>query len=463
MPFNPIPTGGLFIEVLFQLDGEHLWWPAFIKNICTTGSTRRNTVKVYGHIIYKATKIKSADYNEENGKVQFTSDKLLHVLDTNGNVESETSWRYDFTVPIQTDYKLTYYCEDERSPVHSTHMGSTPVHNIHKTTHEPVRNLATQNIDNGRVYNEVTGNTISNSDTVQVEVMTHFQNRVTALETMMRQSNEANIHEVWLNRLEVCKYTLRKKTLDLLQRPFTANRHKKKTPYSNVFQEHTIRIPISCDYQQFKFLLQDILSKYSVDSEVYIYPTALKTTQPNCATGPLHIVFRSLKDLAKYINITSDDDLLQMQFRRGKGKYSSAVSVLGSTINNHEDNTEGIDFFVGSSSSSFGQDSDPSQPACKSTLVYRLDTKAWDSVNNRFEHDFTTFNLRPSISPTDSFCIDSNKYFQMIWTHQPAPYRSTWSADSTFTGNIILGQLTLVLPTAEFYGRHTTSNIRFEL
>ena len=463
MPFNSLPTKGQFIVVLFQLDGEHLWWSGFINKLFTTGSPKRNTIKVYADIIYKATKTKSADYKEETGKVQFTSNKLLQVLDSDGNAESETSWRYDYTVPVQTDFKLNYYCENEQSSVLDQHMGTTPPQDINTTPQEPIHNLETQSADNGRVYNEVTGNTLNRVDILQVEIVKQFQNRITMLETMIRQSNEDKVREVWLNRLEVCKYSLRKKVLDILQRPFSSTRQKIQTPYSNVYQQHTIRIPISCDYQQFKFLLQDIISKYSIDSEVYVYPTSLKHTLPNYATGPFHIIFKHLKDLAKYINITSDNDLLQMQFRQGKGKDSSAVSVLGSTINNHEDSTEGIDFFVGSSSSSFGQHSDPSQSTCKSTTVYRLDTKAWDSVNNRFEHNFTKFNLRPTISPTDSFSLDSNKYFQMIWTHQPVPSRSTWSAESTFTGNIILGQLTLVLPTAEFYGRHTTSNIRFEL
>lgn len=457
------PTIGLFVQVLFQLDGENIWWPGYIDHIYTTGSSKRNTVKVYGDIIYKATKTKSAEYNEERGKVLFKTDNLLHILDANENTEAETTWRYNFIVPVENDYKVHYYNLSGQSCKVNTEQDSS-LDNEQVTGNDVTsRGKELEIAQNGRGSIEHTGNTINNTAVLQAEAFIQLQERVLKLEAMLNWSNKENVREVWLNRLELCKYILRKKTLDIMQRPFLATRPKKQTSFSNIYQEHTIRISIACDYLQFKFLLQDVISKYSLNNQVYLYPAYLNSTQPNCATGPLHIVFKQLKDLANYINITSDVDLLQMQFRRSKGNDSSAVSILGSSINDHDDNGQGIDFFVGSSSSSFGQDCDPTLSTLEATTVYRLDNKAWDTVNNRFEHNFNKLTLRPTINLTDSVPIDSNKYFQLIWTHQPVPHRSTWSADSTFTGNIILGQLTLVLPTAEFYGRHTTSTIRFQL
>ena len=459
MALSTLPMNGSFIDVHFVLDNETIWWPSYVENVYTTGSLKRNTLKVYGSLIYKDLTTSSAVYKEEKAKVQFKSDRILILLDTNGQEECDTSWRYNYNVPEAEDYKLKYNLSNGGP---DTALNSIP-------TEMAINNNAGKN--NPQPQQSEGLSLEGNTQTLAIELnkeasgeLQSLKNRITALEVYYGHVTKERIKELWLGRTDTFKLTLRKRFLDYMQRPLVLSRSRQKTSFSNVFQHNTIKIPIACDFQFFKVLLQNIKENYKTDEEIFLKPQILKTSLPNHTTGPLQVVFRSFSDLAKWIHVNSQDDLLNLHFRKGKGTLSTAVSILGSTVYDPDNDSTGIDIFVGSSSSTFGQDIECDTVTDNNTSqVYRLVDKEWDSGNNRFENDFRTIQARPLISASDSFAVESNMYFQLVWNYLPVPSRSSWSADSNYTGSVTLGTLTVILPSAELYGRNTISNLQYTL
>ena len=459
MDLSALPLNQCFIDVHFVLDNKTIWWPSFVDNVYTTGSLKRNTLKIYGSLIYKDLHTDSADYKEEKGKVQFKSHSILTLLDANGHEDCETSWRYNYNVPKVKDYKVKY------------NVSSGAPHSITNTMSTKMAIAKNRDINTTpRAEGEVTaleGNTQSLDLRLTKDASDELQNlknRITAVEAYYGHVTQDRIKELWRGRVDTFKLTLRKRILEYMQRPLVLNRSRQKTSFSNVFQHFTIKIPIACDFQLFKILLQDIKENYAMDEQIFLKPNSLKTSLPNHTTGPLQVAFKSFRDLAKWFHVTSEDDLLNLQFRKGKGPLSTAVSILGSTVYDPEDNSTGIDIFVGSSSSAFGQSTEfETGTDNNASSVYRLVDKEWDSGNNRFENDFTTIQARPLISVSDTLAVDSNMYFQIVWNYLPVATRSLWSADSTFTGSITLGTLTVILPSAELFGRNTLSNLQYSI
>lgn len=455
MSVSTLPLNHTFIDVHFVLENKTIWWPSYVENVYTTGSLKRNTLKVYGSLVYKDLTTTSAVYKEEEGKVQFKSDTLLILLDSNGHEDCETSWRYNYIVPEAQDYKVKY-CSHTAVPNSHSFIISNKLASTHGFGHT----MRHQDQGEGMSLEGTTHSPTVEQDTNASAEIQDLKSRITALEVYYGHVTQQRIKELWTTRIDTFKLTLRKRVLDYMQRPLVLNRSRQKSSFSNIFQHNTIKIQIACDFQLFKILLQDIKDNYESSEQILFKPKGLSTSLPNHTTGPLQVIFRSFRKLANWFHITSEDDLVNLHFRTGKGTMSSAVSILGSTVYDPEDNSTGIDIFVGSSSSNFGQETEVQN---NSSQVYRLVDKEWDSVNNRFENDFTRIHARPTVSASDILAVDSNNYFQIVWNYLPATTRSSWTADSTYTGPITLGTLTLILPSAELYGRNTISNIQYTL
>ena len=138
-----------------------------------------------------------------------------------------------------------------------------------------------------------------------------------------------------------------------------------------------------------------------------------------------------------------------------------AVRLLGATVFTTQDEVDSLDIFIGQSSSSFGvyinpgKDSEHSTTGCSTPCVYLLDTKTWDSVNNKFSKSFQRLPVQPTLDTTGEKSFRSIHFFQMLWTkHQPT-IRKGWSYDSRFTSSTTLGSLTFHLPTTELNGQET--------
>ena len=114
-------AGGHFISVRFDLNNQRVWWPSVVTHISVRRSARRNTLKVYGHLLYHELQLQSANFKEEKGKVEFLSDHLLLILTEDGHPSSEASWRYSFDVPAFGDQRSLHYKETTQ-PLRTTPM-----------------------------------------------------------------------------------------------------------------------------------------------------------------------------------------------------------------------------------------------------------------------------------------------------------------------------------------------------
>ena len=445
MDITSIPPVGAHLEVKFDLDGEHIWWPATVQQVTTTGSRKRKTQKVYSTLWYSKITTKSSDYKEESGRVQFISSSELHVLQHDGEDTIEASWRFDFRVPNITDQRVNHY----------------KTYNTRKTT-----NISEQD-PNGRkdinVTEDVNDVNLLQSQDHDVKGADVVQ-RLTYLEQQVKELRQDSTLQFWSGRVACFKYSARKRLLDFMQRPFVANRSRQKTSFSNIFQHSTIRLKLDCDYELFTHLLRDIGQNQLLQGQVVLHPKRLNEKIPAASAGPLRLAFRSFSDLTTWLCITAEEDISRMLLRHSKTGTPTAVSILGSTVYNAQHIEERLEIFTGESSSTFGtiendKNADASNSIPQRRKVFQLRTKEWDFVNNKFKHPFKVASVRPSISTTSSLQPESNNYFQVIWNSVPRSNRPIWSADSIFTSSTILGTVELVLPTAELYGRDAVSRI----
>ncbi len=457
---SPIfPDIDSFIYVKFELNGKLIWWPSTVKEISSMGSLRRKTLKVFGKLCYQEFKQDSAEYKEEMGTVHFLTDKLLHIIDGDGHFLSEASWRYNFDVPN---------CNDPRA-LRQLQVQSPHGSNMESTKHRPnnimfARAQTTETL--GRESDPITNPLHSSDITMMKEPFTHFkriEQRLCYLEQESDMRLQQSIKQVWSENILSLQYTIRRKILDTMQRPLNTNRQRVKSLHSNVFQPQTHRFTFDCNYSLFAHILQDIIQQYANTKTVLFKPVTLLGHIPASSTGPLHIIFRRFKDLASWFHVRDSNDLTRLLFRYSKSSATTAVGILGSTIYNEQNNNEGIDVFVGKSSSTHTElEKDFSHLDSEEDFSFCLKTKRWDSANNKFVDNFKKIPKLPNISASSDFLVDSNNYFQLIWEVIPTSTRAVWSADSMFTQSTILGTLSVILPSAEFYGRDLVNQVSAE-
>ena len=168
-----------------------------------------------------------------------------------------------------------------------------------------------------------------------------------------------------------------------MQRPLIVNKARFKSLHSNIFQPQQVRFTFDCTYALFTHILREIKQQYHSTDTILYHPSTLFGHIPSSSTGPLQIIFRRFKDLAKWFHVQDQSDITRLLYRYSKSSSMTAVSVLGSTIYDESKDNEGIDVFLGKSSSVHNKAAENQKDLDQEDDVsFCLPTKEWDSANN---------------------------------------------------------------------------------
>ena len=148
----------------------------------------------------------------------------------------------------------------------------------------------------------------------------------------------------------------------------------------------------------------------------------------------------------------------------------TAVAMLGATLYDAHDKDDGIEIYFGFSCNKKNMRESTStgivdnfEVSSQVASVVHLPNKHWDEDNMRFQRVFEHNRMEtPNMKDICDVDLSSNRFFGLMWKSHPTSIRSISSADALHTGDVILGTLTLSLPSAEIIGS-TASSLRDEL
>ena len=467
MDLNNLPTVGCYIMVRFKFEQRTVWWPGTVLSLNTSGSKKRNTMKLSAAVIYDTFQFESTTYHEEKGRVMFLTSNLLSTMDDDGNLLSQASWKFNYNVPLLTEKRTAVpglYVKPNPPTVRT--VDNSAYDNIVQRQARSSFNLLDSNgrVDETKLIEMikwyVCDEVLKFSTSLHQEpFLKDMKSRISALEKHFESSINNKLTAVWKNRCSVQKHMLRQKLLDYhMRRPFAVSTARQKHYFSGVFQSHVIKISTDCDYKLFTSLVEDIKATHENTNKVRFWPDSIKYTIPNASKGPIHVMFLKFLDLAKWLGVTSKADLIHMLYRSKKTSSSMAISMLGSAVYDAGEEEGKVQLFTGYSSSKFASNIKTEDD--QTVGASQLSSKKWNNDHNRFAYFFTSARLTPNISLSADSEPCPERHFLLSWKALPTPARTIWSQDSVYTDSTILGTLTLVLPSAELMGRDAVTHVK---
>lgn len=269
------------------------------------------------------------------------------------------------------------------------------------------------------------------------------------------------------------------------------------------FSTAEITVSTKCDLATFTRLTHQLqMQAENGANHIRINPNLASFREPSRATKNLSIDFGCLNDLLRWLKIFDKDDHNRIKSKGTSRSKQDILRVLGTSCSiqvpvenesSKEPSTVGVDCFLPFQSCTASRmdqirgllvseagspnqnqytffDGDVNQP---DTLLYRC-RKDFDEVEGRFMSPWRAKKLQwgvfsPSMassSPTSNVDLfyshtddTLDNCFTLQWTPcQPLP-KSLWSADATFTGMQVVGDITIFFSTFTFVGSSTMNEI----
>ena len=440
-----IPTEDEEILIKFSLDGRIHWWPATILHYlpkCNSKQGQKTKAKVKYHTFL--------DYKEETGIVKFTKAFELDILDAKGKIYGSASWK----LPGNTSSSNS---EESNKTYSSTYSTVTPSHG-----HQP-----------GEFDSRASVPTDSSKIRIDLPSRNYFElavQRIDVLEHRLENISSFKHDEVWNGRVDAIKKLFKMKLLDYVKRPLSKpSCETNQLFYSSALRERQVRIAIDCDYELFSNIHRALKRDFSPvnsaggDREVQFLPKSFSLITPTFFHSRVDIIFSSFDDLQAWMGITDDVDKKLLLFRSSTRNNFTASSVFGSLQISNEDKEKPVNVFIGQTTKR-----DPglqnveqiSENVTTNGDVLHLGTGLWDETTMSFTNQWVIKKLTLPAYDLKKDDLCKVNYFGLVWEPRNIPGRSIWSAETLFNGSIILGTLSLVLPTVEFFNKTAVQVMR---
>jgi len=285
--------------------------------------------------------------------------------------------------------------------------------------------------------------------------------RIESLENRIEGLSTCSHLEVWNGRVNALKSLFKMKFLDYVKRPLgkSCTEHS-KLYYSDVLKERLVRITVDCDYELFSMLHRSLkrdfwpASASSQESSLQFLPKVFNKITPPFYNSRITVVFKRFNDLQAWMGITDELDKSLLLFRSSTRPSYTAASVFGSLQLCTENRNKPVNVFVGQSATREPKDEEGSEMTESQTEQVHslyLGTGQWDDRTMSFTEQWS---MRKDNCPhynLDEDGLNNINYFGLVWEPRSISTRSGWSAETMFNGGLILGSLSLNLPTVEFY------------
>lgn len=431
------------IEVEFQMaNGDIIWWPACVTSI-NTNSSAPNCLAAAELTYESGTDNNNQFYEVEPGCVIILSQTSLRATSKSNtfNENATLRWRFQEAAAVTTD-------QDEiTSPIHAevTHVAAATSDVIGKDTRGTLH----------RIINQLQKKQDSDNQHM-LNLFGQLQRQVCALQTAAVNALQTQTMNEKSRQVSSVKQFISYQIIALLKRPLTKRMGQCDSQFSSVLRRYPLELSMPCTFESFTHIALDVTR--TVDDKHTLYlPTLAAACGALGSNKEVHVAFENLDSFLSWLGVSDNMEAAACQQKIQRRKDGTLVRVLGGGQWDTVNRSKPLTLFIGQScTKAAAQDYDRLQT--EQVNVVSISQSAWDSQNEMFSETFAQAVSWTCFNSITEDTIQDYDSIHMTWTplHGRRP-------QTTYPTAVLLGALTVTLPTLLIIGEHLWNTIENSL